>query len=76
MSWLARRPTTFVGSDHGFAPQWYAVNAGKVLSDAGINTAEIFSNCRAVSATSERGHEGEGLLGRRDGADLRQPRRP
>ena len=24
-------PTTFVGSDHGFAAQWYAVNAGKVL---------------------------------------------
>ena len=49
------RPTTFVGSDHGFAAQWYAVNAGKVLFDAGINTAEIFSNCRAVSATSSAG---------------------
>ena len=36
-------------------PQWYAVNAGKVLFDAGINTAEIFSNCRAVSATSRAG---------------------
>ncbi len=48
-------PTTFVGSDHGFAAQWYAVNAGKVLFDAGINSAEIFSNCRAVSATSSAG---------------------
>ncbi len=47
--------TTFVSSDHGFAPQWYAVNAGKVLFDAGINTAEVFSNCRAVSATSGAG---------------------
>ena len=26
----------FVSSDHGFAPQWYAVNAGKVLTDAGL----------------------------------------
>ena len=32
------RPT-FAASDHGFAPQWYAVNAGKVLSDAGIQSA-------------------------------------
>src|SRR5262249_12025835 len=33
---LGGNPTTFAGSDHGFAPQWYAVNAGKVLADAGI----------------------------------------
>jgi 2',3'-cyclic-nucleotide 2'-phosphodiesterase (5'-nucleotidase family)/predicted AlkP superfamily phosphohydrolase/phosphomutase len=43
-------PTTFVNSDHGFAPQWYAVNAGKVLFDAGLTSAEVFSNCRAVPA--------------------------
>ena len=41
-------PTTFAGSDHGFAPQWYAVNAGKVLADAGIQTPEQISNCRAA----------------------------
>ena len=43
-------PTTFVSSDHGFAPQWYAVNAGKVLADAGLASAEVVSNCRAVPA--------------------------
>jgi len=42
-------PTVFVSSDHGFAPQWYAVNAGKVLADAGIQTPEQLSNCRAAT---------------------------
>ena len=45
-------PTTFAGSDHGFAPQWYAVNAGKILSDAGIQTPEQPSNCRAAATTN------------------------
>jgi hypothetical protein len=39
-------PTTFAASDHGFAAQWYAVNASKVLFDAGLTTAEVTSNCR------------------------------
>ena len=60
--------TVFAGSDHGFAPQWYAVNAGKVLSDAGIQTPEQPSNCRARSHNQPC----QGLLGRRYGADLRQ----
>jgi 2',3'-cyclic-nucleotide 2'-phosphodiesterase (5'-nucleotidase family) len=42
-------PTTIAGSDHGFAPQWYAVNAAKVLTDAGIQTPEQPSNCRAAT---------------------------
>jgi 2',3'-cyclic-nucleotide 2'-phosphodiesterase (5'-nucleotidase family)/predicted AlkP superfamily phosphohydrolase/phosphomutase len=42
--------TTFVSSDHGFAPQWYAVNAGKILADAGITGTETLSNCRAPAA--------------------------
>ena len=41
--------TVFAGSDHGFAPQWYAVNAGKVIADAGIQTPEQTSNCRAAT---------------------------
>ncbi len=41
--------TVFAGSDHGFAPQWFAVNAGKVLADAGIQTPEQPSNCRAAA---------------------------
>jgi 2',3'-cyclic-nucleotide 2'-phosphodiesterase (5'-nucleotidase family) len=48
---LDGRETTFVSSDHGFAPQWYAVNAGKVLADAGIQTPEQISNCRAAVGT-------------------------
>jgi len=44
--------TVFTGSDHGFAPQWYAVNAGKVLADAGIQTPEQPSNCRAATAVA------------------------
>ncbi len=46
-------PTTFATSDHGFGSQWLAVNAGKVLLDAGLQNSggttltEVFSNCRA-----------------------------
>ena len=53
---LGGNPTTFVGSDHGFAPQWYAVNPTKVLLDAGLTSGEVPSgsgpsNCRAVLPT-------------------------
>lgn len=44
--------TVFAASDHGFAPQWYAVNAGKVLSDAGLQSPEQPSNCRAASGVN------------------------
>jgi hypothetical protein len=44
--------TVFATSDHGFAPQWYAVNAGKVLTDSGIQTPEQISNCRAATTTN------------------------
>jgi 2',3'-cyclic-nucleotide 2'-phosphodiesterase (5'-nucleotidase family) len=44
-------PTTFATSDHGFGAQWLAVEAGKVLADAGIQTPEQPSNCRAASGT-------------------------
>ena len=42
--------TTFVSSDHGFAPQWYAVNVGTVLKDAGLQATEQTSNCRVGGA--------------------------
>ncbi|MBA2359433.1 MAG: 5'-nucleotidase C-terminal domain-containing protein [Actinobacteria bacterium] len=38
--------TTFASSDHGFAPQWYAVDAGTVLKDAGLQATGQTSNCR------------------------------
>jgi 2',3'-cyclic-nucleotide 2'-phosphodiesterase (5'-nucleotidase family) len=43
---LGGDPTTFASSDHGFAPQWLAVNASKVLVDAGLQDAEQSGNCR------------------------------
>ena len=49
---LGGNPTTIAGSDHGFAPQWYAVNAGKVLADAGLQSPEQPANCRAASGTN------------------------
>ena len=38
--------TVFASSDHGFAPAYYAVNAGLVLQQAGIVEEEVISNCR------------------------------
>ena len=46
---MGGNPTTFASSDHGFAPQWYAINAGKVLANAGLQTPEQPSNCRAAT---------------------------
>ncbi len=37
----------FATSDHGFAPAYYAVNAGLLLQQAGIVETEQASNCRA-----------------------------
>ena len=47
-------PTTFAGSDHGFAPQWYAVNANNVLNQATVGGVSLHasgggtSNCSAI----------------------------
>jgi 2',3'-cyclic-nucleotide 2'-phosphodiesterase (5'-nucleotidase family) len=38
--------TTFVSSDHGFAPQFLAVDASKVLVDLGLLSTPQTSNCR------------------------------
>ncbi len=46
-----RTRRSFASSDHGFAPQWYAVNAGKILADAGHHRRRSnLSNCRAPAA--------------------------
>ncbi len=42
--------TVFAGSDHGFAPQWYAVNASKALVDMGLQGAEQTGNCRKAAS--------------------------
>jgi 2',3'-cyclic-nucleotide 2'-phosphodiesterase (5'-nucleotidase family) len=51
-SLVGKDPTTFVGSDHGFAPQFLAVDASKVLVDLGLLSTPQTSNCRpAVTET-------------------------
>ena len=49
---MGSNATVFASSDHGFAPQWYAVNAPKILNDAGLQSPEQPSNCRAASTTN------------------------
>jgi 2',3'-cyclic-nucleotide 2'-phosphodiesterase (5'-nucleotidase family)/predicted AlkP superfamily phosphohydrolase/phosphomutase len=51
---LARRlaggdPVTFVSSDHGFAPQFLAVDASKPLVDLGLLSRPQTSNCRTAT---------------------------
>ncbi|MEO5939355.1 MAG: alkaline phosphatase family protein, partial [Candidatus Limnocylindrales bacterium] len=53
---LGSAATVFAGSDHGFAPQWLAVNARKVLFDNSVNgiplsasSASSASNCGATT---------------------------
>ncbi len=48
-SLLGGEPTTFVGSDHGFAPQFLAVDASKVLVDLGLLSKPQTSNCRPAT---------------------------
>ena len=43
------KTNTFVSSDHGFAPQWYAVNVSKVLVDLGLQEREQAGNCRKAA---------------------------
>ena len=54
---MGKRDTTVMSSaDHGFAPQWLAVNAGKVLFDAGLASEEITANCRSVTTAGGFGY--------------------
>ncbi len=41
--------TTFASSDHGFAPQFLAIDASKVLVDLGLLSAPQTSNCRPAT---------------------------
>ena len=51
-SLVGHNPTTFVSSDHGFAPQFLAIDASKVLVDLGLLSKPQTSNCRlAVGET-------------------------
>jgi 2',3'-cyclic-nucleotide 2'-phosphodiesterase (5'-nucleotidase family)/predicted AlkP superfamily phosphohydrolase/phosphomutase len=53
---MGRHPTTFASSDHGFAPQWLAVNARQALFDAKLGDRRLqasggttASNCTAAA---------------------------
>ena len=48
-SLMGRNPTTFVASDHGFAPQFLAIDASKVLVDLGLLSKPQTSNCRPAT---------------------------
>lgn len=48
-SLVARDPATFVASDHGFAPQFLAIDASKVLVDLGLLSRPQTSNCRPAT---------------------------
>jgi 2',3'-cyclic-nucleotide 2'-phosphodiesterase (5'-nucleotidase family) len=51
-SLAGNNPTTFVSSDHGFAPQFLAIDASKVLVNLGLLSTPQTSNCRpAVGET-------------------------
>jgi 2',3'-cyclic-nucleotide 2'-phosphodiesterase (5'-nucleotidase family) len=41
--------TTFISSDHGFAPQFLAIDASKVLVDLGLLSRPQTSNCRPAT---------------------------
>jgi len=47
-------PITVASSDHGFAPQWWAVNADKILQDAGLQTVASTANCRVNGTTKAK----------------------
>ncbi len=48
-SLIGRNTTTFVASDHGFAPQFLAIDASQVLVELGLLSHNQTSNCRPAS---------------------------
>ena len=48
-SLVGKDPATFVASDHGFAPQFAAIDASKVLVDLGLLSRPQTSNCRPAT---------------------------
>jgi len=48
-SFMPKKVTTFVSSDHGFAPQFLAIDASKVLVDLGLLSIPQTSNCRPAT---------------------------
>ena len=42
---MGKDPTTFVSSDHGFAPQFLAIDASQPLVELGLLSRPQTSNC-------------------------------
>jgi 2',3'-cyclic-nucleotide 2'-phosphodiesterase (5'-nucleotidase family)/predicted AlkP superfamily phosphohydrolase/phosphomutase len=49
---LPRHTDVLASSDHGFAPQWYAVDAGLPLYRAGLQDVEQTGNCRPAAGSA------------------------
>jgi 2',3'-cyclic-nucleotide 2'-phosphodiesterase (5'-nucleotidase family) len=49
-SFMGTDATVFAASDHGFAPQWWAVNARKVLFDASLNGTSLSASSGATAS--------------------------
>jgi 2',3'-cyclic-nucleotide 2'-phosphodiesterase (5'-nucleotidase family) len=49
LSRMPKKTNTFVASDHGFAPQFLAIDASKVLVDLGLLSTPQTSNCRPAA---------------------------
>jgi hypothetical protein len=48
-SLMSKDATTFISSDHGFAPQFLAIDASKVLVNLGLLSQPQTSNCRPAA---------------------------
>lgn len=49
---LVHNPDVLASSDHGFAPQWLAIDAPLVLKDLGLQDVEQTGNCRPAAASA------------------------
>jgi 2',3'-cyclic-nucleotide 2'-phosphodiesterase (5'-nucleotidase family)/predicted AlkP superfamily phosphohydrolase/phosphomutase len=52
---LGGNPDVLASSDHGFAPQWLAIDAAKPLFDLGLQDVEQTGNCRPAAASAPGG---------------------
>ena len=69
---VGKDPTTFVASDHGFAPQFLAIDASLPLVD--LRLLVDAADLQLPSRDGRDDRQGEGLLGRRHRPDLPERR--
>jgi 2',3'-cyclic-nucleotide 2'-phosphodiesterase (5'-nucleotidase family) len=54
-SFLPNKTDYLMSSDHGFAPQWFAIDAPLVLKNLGLQDVEQTGNCRPAAASAPGG---------------------